>query len=118
LFQKINLSFYADLYSALTGIDTNAQDLLKAGERICNMRKAFNLREGVSRFEDTPPKRFLSEPLTWGTKTKAPLDKFHIKGLVDDYYNERGWNEDGKMTNIKVRELDLNEFLHGEMFYE
>ena len=47
----------ARLYRSVTGIDMDEDRLLTAGERIINVEKAFNIREGWTRRDDTLPQR-------------------------------------------------------------
>lgn len=81
--------------------------LFKVGERIVNLERAFNVREGFNRKHDTLPRRMLTEPLlTRGTPSEGQvvsnLDKF-----LDRYYELRGWTKDGKPSSQKVAELGL-----------
>lgn len=112
-FQRVNLSFWAEIYSALTGIEMDAPSLLTAGERACNMRKAFSLREGATREEDFPPKRFMTEALKFGKEERGPLKEEYVNELIDDYYHERGWNMDGTISEEKIKELELNQYFGG-----
>ena len=112
-FQRVNLTFWAEIYSALTGIKMDAGKLLKAGERACNLRKAFNLREGASRESDVPPQKFLTEGIKFGDGERAPLTQEYINALIDDYYDERGWNPDGTIEEGKFKELELDAYIKG-----
>jgi len=113
-FQQVNLSSYAELYSALTGLETDDQGLLKAAEKVSNMRKAFSAREGLSSArEDVPPRRFVSEALKFGEERRGPLDEKYIRELVGDYYDERGWNPDGSVKDDRIEMLGLDKYLGG-----
>jgi aldehyde:ferredoxin oxidoreductase len=94
---------------AATGIEEFADwDYLhKAGERIWNLDRAFNVRDGFNRRHDTLPRRFLSEPLH--TK-EAPGENQMIRTLdkfLDEYYQLRGWTEEGIPSRQKLEELGL-----------
>ncbi|MHA1505599.1 MAG: aldehyde ferredoxin oxidoreductase N-terminal domain-containing protein [Candidatus Asgardarchaeia archaeon] len=108
----------AEAYSAATGINFNATELLKCGERISNLAMLLNVREGFSRAEATPPE-------TWFRPMNSPegkielMDYFRTKVLtkedvlknLDDYYDERGWDKKtGIPTRRKVAELGLPDF--------
>jgi aldehyde:ferredoxin oxidoreductase len=77
----------AKLYSIITGIDIGRTELLTTAERINNLVRSFNLREGISRKDDVLPERFLKEPLKGQVVEKEKLDK-----MLDRYYKLRGWN--------------------------
>lgn len=100
---------FGKMLVAATGIKEFADwDYLnKVGERIWNLDRAFNVRDGFDRAQDTLPQRIQSEPLH---TSKAPgegevvrtLDKF-----LDEYYQLRGWTNEGIPTRKKLEELGL-----------
>ena len=65
--------------------------MFKLGERIWNIERAFNIREGFSRKDDTFPERFLKEPMEDGP-VKGQV--FELEPMLDDYYQVRGWNRE------------------------
>jgi len=96
---------FADMLSAATGWNLTADDVMKIGERIYNLERAFNIREGFKgREEDTLPKRLLEEPMPEG-----PVKGYVVKlnEMLDEYYSLRGW-KDGVPTKDKLRELGLD----------
>jgi aldehyde:ferredoxin oxidoreductase len=72
----------AALLRLVTGFDV---DLLAAGARVCDLRKAFNVACGWRRDEDTLPERLLA-----GKLTRERLDAMIVR-----YYSARGWSEEG-----------------------
>jgi len=114
----ISMEDMAKLYSAKTGNDLSAGELMKAGERIHNLAKLINIKEGFTRNEDKIPETWLRSMKTpegditltdyYGTKF---LTKIDIEKILDDYYDERGWDlEKGIPTNKKIAELGLEEY--------
>lgn len=101
-----------DLYSkilyAATGIEEfkNPKYLWLVGERIWNIERAFNVREGIDRKLDTMPDRLLKEPMP---REPAKGQIFELDKLVEDYYKVRGWDERGRPTKEKLSELGLAE---------
>jgi aldehyde:ferredoxin oxidoreductase len=95
---------FAEMFTRATGMTVTAADLLKAGERIWNVERLYNIREGLGRKDDTLPKRFLEQPMTEGpSKGHVP----ELDELLDDYYARRGWDEQGNITSEKLEELGL-----------
>lgn len=95
------------MLNAVTGLDFTADDVYKIGERIINVEKAFNTREGFTRKDDTLPKRFLEEPLPDGPSKGHVCN---LEPMLNDYYKLRGWNVENSLpTRAKLEELDLRE---------
>jgi aldehyde:ferredoxin oxidoreductase len=100
---------FGRMMAAVTGIEEFADwnYLSKVGERVWNLDRAFNTRDGFDRRHDTLPKRVQTEPLH---TREAPgegqmvrtLDKF-----LDEYYKLRGWTEAGIPSREKLQELGL-----------
>jgi len=91
--------------SAATGWEFGVGDFRKAGERIYNLARLFNIREGLSREDDTLPKRLLEEPLSDGPAKGLVVN---LAPLLDAYYEFRGWDKTtGKPTDEKIEELGL-----------
>ncbi len=88
-----------------TGWEFEEREFRKTGERIFNLARSFNVREGCTRADDTLPKRLLEEPLSDGP-AKGLVVK--LDPLLDAYYEFRGWDkETGKPTAAKLDELGL-----------
>jgi aldehyde:ferredoxin oxidoreductase len=104
----------AKYYSLATGIEANAEDLRKAGERINNLARLFNIREGVGTREyDTLPPKITSVPIPdEGVAKGSFVNKEEFELGLDDYYEVRGWTKQGVPTVTKLEELDLGRFAH------
>jgi len=98
----------AKALSTATGITFSVEELLTTGERIYNVQKAFNSREGLRRKDDYFPvhQRIAAEPVADGPYQGEVLN---LDPLLDDYYEARGWDkETGLQTVAKLKELDLD----------
>ena len=89
----------AHVYHLATGHDIGADGLRKAGERINLVRKAFNVREGWKREDDTLPSRVFEG----GAVTESGLAE-----TVAGYYGARGWGGEGVPSREALRGLGLN----------
>jgi aldehyde:ferredoxin oxidoreductase len=99
----------ARLFSTATGIQINDQDLVKAGERIYNVERAFNSREGLSKKNDVLPERMF-EPVPDGPEKGEKIDREKFNEMLDRYYRNRGWEPDtGIPSEKKLKELGLEE---------
>ncbi|TLM99189.1 aldehyde ferredoxin oxidoreductase, partial [bacterium] len=86
-----------------TGMKRSYADMVRVGERIVNIERLFNTREGYSRKDDVLPDRFL-EPMPDGNSKGHTFD---VNRMLDDYYNMRGWNQQGVPTPEKLKSLGL-----------
>ena len=98
----------AEIYRHITGWDMTADDLRLAGERINNLKKLFNIREGWTRADDTLPHRVFAEALPTGVVEGVGMERAELDMMVRDYYAARGWNEDGTIPDDKLQELGLD----------
>ena len=99
----------AEVMSCVTGWDVTPEELRIAGERINNLKKLFNLREGWTRADDSLPQRILEEGLSDGPVKGASLSKPELDTMIAAYYQARGWEDDGTIPECKLTDLDLAE---------
>ncbi len=86
------------------------EDMMRLGETAYNLARVFNVREGLSRAEDTLPPRLLEEPLPEGP-AQGKVNE-NLPAMLDKYYELRGWDKaTGKPTPDKLRELGLEEYI-------
>ena len=98
----------ADIYEDLTGWSMSSEQLQQAGERINNMKKLFNVREGWTRADDTLPQRVLEEALPDGVAAGASISANDLDMMVSAYYEARSWTADGNIPDAKLAELGLD----------
>lgn len=115
--QWVELSIDRDLYcpalEAITGVHRTWEDLEKVGERIWNLTRMFWIREidGFGRSWDMPAQRFYKEPPQTGI-TKNQITKYEdVLKLLDMYYEQRGWNNDGIPSKEKLTSLGLTDIV-------
>lgn len=109
-FRVYDMSMTADLFNASTGVNMSVEEMLEAGERTWNVERAFNAREGFSRKDDMPPRKWMEESLQFYQGSVPPLDRKKIEGMLDEYYQERGWDAaTGIPGEDKLRSLGIVE---------
>ena len=102
----------AKLYSLVTGFEVTADDLKKAGERIQNAARLFNIREGLGRKDDTLPYKVMHDPIPdEGPSKGAFVTQAELDLLLDDYYESRGWTREGVPTAEKLKELGMEDLM-------
>ena len=107
-YQCMDLSAVTESLSLATGWDYGLEDVLKAGERIANMRQAFNVREGLRSGDFKVPNRVLGRPPPeTGPVAGRSVD---IETLGRDYLVAMDWDPDsGKPSRSKLQELGLED---------
>jgi aldehyde:ferredoxin oxidoreductase len=98
----------ANLLTAITGIDWDADKVMKTGERVFTLEKMFNIREGFTRKDDSLPERFFTEPFTSGPEKGAKLDRQEFIELMDTFYADRNWDiQTTRPSDEKLESLGL-----------
>ncbi len=105
---------WRELVNGLTGWGVDENDLLRCGERIQNLRAAFNRREGICPADFVPHPRMLGQGD--GKLPCGPLKGIQVPliELRRDFYTAMHWNpETGDLHPDHARELGLEELLAG-----
>jgi aldehyde:ferredoxin oxidoreductase len=96
--------YFARVLSAVTGIQYATGDMIKVGERVWNLERLYNLREGFTRKDDTLPPRLLHEAPADGPSKGWVVQ---LEPMLKEYYRGRGWDENGVPKKQKLEELGL-----------
>jgi aldehyde:ferredoxin oxidoreductase len=99
------------LWNLATGFDHTVTSYLKAGERIWNLIRLFNHREGLNPKDDTLPPRFFNDCFTKGPVKNVVIQKDDFQQSLQEYYSLRGWDDNGLPTMKKIKELGLKEYM-------
>jgi aldehyde:ferredoxin oxidoreductase len=93
-----------NLLNAATGADYGLDELEKIGDRILNAERLFLLRAGFDRRQDSLPARFTDTPMPDGPAKGVVC---HLDEMLEQYYQIRGWSQDGLPTEEKLNDLGL-----------
>jgi len=103
----------AEIYSTVTGIEMTPEELRLAGERINNLGRLINIREGFSRKDDTLPYKVMHLPIPdEGVAKGSYVSQEELNLLLDDYYEVRGWTKEGIPTIEKLNELGMEDLAY------
>jgi aldehyde:ferredoxin oxidoreductase len=104
----------ANYYTLATGIPMTPEEMTKDGERIENLARLFNIREGKgTRKYDNIPYKMMNCPVPdEGPAKGAFVSEEELQLGLDDYYSVRGWTADGIPTVEKLKELNLSEYAY------
>ncbi|HIQ13129.1 MAG TPA: aldehyde ferredoxin oxidoreductase [Thermoprotei archaeon] len=107
-FLAINYEDMSTYLRLATGWDLKPEELRYRGEKIWNLIRLFNLREGFTRRDDYAPYRILHEPLKSGPAKDKVIGVDNFNKMLDEYYRLRGWNKDGVPLKKTLRRLRLS----------
>jgi aldehyde:ferredoxin oxidoreductase len=96
-----DLSDYSALLSGIMGYPITQKDFYAMGERIFNLERLMNTREGIGRADDTLPDRILKEVREDGWPA-IELEKMLLK-----YYKLRGWDPSGQPLHSELKRLKI-----------
>lgn len=98
----------ADLLTATTGWETTIADVQEIGRRRLTMMRAFNAREGLTRDDDTLPKKLFKKPLKGGRSDGILLSEEELTAGLDMYYEQAGWDANtGNPTRATLEDVEL-----------
>ncbi|MCL1809628.1 MAG: aldehyde ferredoxin oxidoreductase family protein [Clostridiales bacterium] len=95
----------AELVSLVTGEEWTEEDMNAVGERVINIARAFNQREGFSRKDDTIPGRLVAEALKSGPAAGQKIPQEAFEDMLDQYYGILGWDENGMVPGSIIDTL-------------
>jgi aldehyde:ferredoxin oxidoreductase len=98
----------AQLWRHVYGREVSEDEVLHVGERIWNLGRLFNLREGITAADDSLPEAMLTEPLRGGVAEGKIITKERFAAALQEYYALRGWDRDGVPSEAKLQELDVD----------
>lgn len=109
-FAGMTITEYLEGLKAVTGEDWDGPDLFRFGERAMQLQRIINVRDGMSRKDDTVPKKMYIAAAFGGRADMAPTEK-EFNMMLDEYYAERGWDSNGIPTAAKLEEIGLGEYV-------
>ena len=106
---EADLKDVAEMYRLVVGWqDISVQELTLLAERIYTLTRCYNVREGVSRSDDTLPPRILYDALPDGPGQGKIIGDSTFNRMLDEYYQLRGWDpKTGIPTVATLQRLEL-----------
>ena len=95
---------YAELIKGGTGWDMTGDEVMLIGERVWNLEKLYNIREGWTPADDELPKRLTEDRIPKGPSRGKVSE---VPAMLPIYYEKRGWDANGHPTKSKLEELGL-----------
>jgi len=100
---------FASMVNGVTGFNLSTEDVEQIGERIINLERAYNVREGIRRADDVLPYRVMHEPIPFGPSKGRYCPPDELNRMLNEYYTLRGWTSDGVPTKARLAALGLED---------
>ncbi len=111
VFGSVLSQAHVDLINLTVGWDMTLDELERVGQRVHTMEKLFNCREGLRRKDETLPYRYLNEEIPDGNSKGLRTKPAELEQMLDQYYELRGWDQDGVPRKETLAELGLDDLL-------
>jgi aldehyde:ferredoxin oxidoreductase len=95
------------LITAVTGIAFTPEEVQRVGERVNNISRLYNIREGFTRSDDVFPQRLMNEEIKAGPSKSQIISRDDLNLMLDEYYESRGWDNSGRPAAAKLKELGI-----------
>ena len=107
--EAITIEVMAKLFSLATGVDMDEKAMWTAADRVYILEKAFLVREGIRRKDDILHGKWADEPISGGPCQGERIDPEKFNRLLDEYYQLRGWDQEGIPTSATLSALALQD---------
>ena len=103
----VDYSWMKKLIHCVSGWEFKEIDLMEIGKRVIDIERMFNNRQGISRLQDTLPKRYFDDPMPFNIAKGHHIDRKEFDNLLSRYYELRNWTNDGMVKSERVKELEV-----------
>jgi aldehyde:ferredoxin oxidoreductase len=107
LSSALSISHFREWLGQITGRERSLEEFMALGERGFTLKRMINNRRGITRKDDMLPPRFRTLKKQGDT---IDFDVPHLLPMLSDYYELRGWNEEGRPKPETIRRLGLEVF--------
>jgi aldehyde:ferredoxin oxidoreductase len=102
----LDYDHFSELIKLAVGFEIRPEELRGIGRRVIDLERLINQREGLTRLDDTLPRRFFDEPMQQGTTTAGHhIDREKFADLLSRYYRLRGWDDEGRLSSERTAEI-------------
>ncbi len=102
----VDYTWMKKLIHSASGWSFSEKDIQEVGKRIIDIERMFNNREGISRKDDTLPKRYFDDPMPLKLSKGHHIDRKEFDNMLTRYYKIRNWTNDGIVKKERVKELE------------
>ncbi|MFH1862314.1 MAG: aldehyde ferredoxin oxidoreductase family protein [bacterium] len=103
--QLLKYSHFRRLIDLVTGLNFSEAELRLIGPRVVDLERMINLREGLTRADDTLPGRYFDEEMKLRKAAGSKIDREQFSVMLDAYYDLRNWGKEGIPTPDRQQEI-------------
>jgi aldehyde:ferredoxin oxidoreductase len=107
LSNALTISHFREWLQQITGVGRSLEEFMALGERAFTLKRMINNRRGITRKDDMLPPRFRTLKKREGS---IDFDVPALLPMLSEYYDLRGWTEEGRPTPETIRRLGLEAF--------
>jgi aldehyde:ferredoxin oxidoreductase len=97
---------FVEMLSSAVGMHVTPAELREVGRRVVDLERMVNCRYGLTRADDTLPRRYFDEPMPGGATKGHRIDREEFAELLTRYYARRGWSREGEVPGARAAELE------------
>ncbi|MDH5506541.1 MAG: aldehyde ferredoxin oxidoreductase family protein [Anaerolineae bacterium] len=97
---------FCELIAAATGLEFNPDTLRQVGRITLDTERLINADFGLTRADDTLPKRYFDDPMPDRKTQGHHIDREQFQHMLDEYYSERGWDVHGSLPPERQQSID------------
>ncbi|MGD0234790.1 MAG: aldehyde ferredoxin oxidoreductase family protein [Syntrophorhabdales bacterium] len=98
---------FAEFVHLVTGMSPTPEELKSVGERVCSLERSMLVKDGISRRDDTLPRRYFEEPVPDGPCKGEIIARDQFDTMLDEYYHLHGWDEHGIPEPATLKRLGV-----------
>ncbi len=96
---------FREMIRLAVGLDISEEELRESGRRVIDLERALNARFGLTRVDDTLPRRYFEDPFPAGPTAGHRIEREHFEDLLTRYYRLRGWDDEGRIPPAREEQL-------------
>jgi aldehyde:ferredoxin oxidoreductase len=97
---------FTNLIEAATGMKFSKDELRQAGRNVIDLERWINLELGLSKADDTLPKRYFNDPMPARVTKGHKIDRDKFTTMLEEYYEARGWDIEGELNSDRREALE------------